>query len=134
MFIKGLCVYKWFKGGVKLMAVKNSRSNAIGAWAFLIGVILAIILGLFQSNLGNVTWIPVVLVLIGLIVGLLNVGASENSHFLLASVSLVIVAFMGSAVLQVVPQVADILSALMVLFVPAAIIVALRTIFVIARD
>ena len=116
------------------MAAKSGRSNAIGAWAFLIGVVLAIILGLFQSNLGNVTWIPVVLVLIGLVVGLLNVGASENSNFLLASVSLVIVAFMGSAVLQVVPQVANILSALMVLFVPAAVIVALRTIFVIARD
>ncbi|MEK6918984.1 MAG: hypothetical protein AABW73_03000 [Nanoarchaeota archaeon] len=116
------------------MAAKNSRSNAIGAWAFLIGVVLAIVLGLFQSSLGNVTWIPIVLVLIGLVVGLLNVGAAENSNFLLASVSLVIVSFMGSAVLAVVPQVSLILSALMILFVPAAVIVALRTIFVIARD
>jgi ATP synthase protein I len=116
------------------MAAKGGRSNAIGAWAFLIGVILAVILGLFQANLGVVTWIPVVLVLIGLVVGLLNVGVTDTSAFLLASVSLVIVTFMGSAVLSVIPQVSAILSALLVLFVPAAVIVALRAVFVIARD
>ncbi len=116
------------------MAASKGSKNAIGAWAFLIGVILAVILGLFQDQLGQVNWIPVVLVLIGLVVGLLNVGVTETNSFLIASVSLVIVSFMGSAVLGVVPQIASILLALLELFVPAAIIVALRTMFVIARD
>ena len=113
---------------------KGKGSNAIGAWAFLIGVILAVVLGLFQSSLGGAIWIPIVLVLIGLIVGLLNVGVGDTNAFLIASLALVIVAFMGSSVLSVIPQIAAILSALMVLIVPAAVIVALRAIFVIARD
>ncbi|MBS3074398.1 hypothetical protein J4447_02995 [Candidatus Pacearchaeota archaeon] len=113
---------------------KGKSSNTIGAWAFLIGVILAVILGLFQSSLGNVVWIPIVLVLIGLVVGLLNVGVGDANAFLIASLALVIVAFMGSSVLGVIPQIAGILSALMVLIVPAAVIVSLRAIFVIARD
>lgn len=133
MFIKGINVYKSSKRRSKMAASKGSK-NAIGAWAFLIGVILAVILGLFQDQLGQVNWIPVVLVLIGLVVGLLNVGVTETNSFLIASVSLVIVSFMGSAVLGVVPQIASILLALLELFVPAAIIVALRTMFVIARD
>ena len=116
------------------MPAKSGRSNPIGAWAFLIGVILAVILGLFQSSLGNITWIPIVLVLIGLIVGLLNIGVRETSSFLLASVSLIIVSFMGSSVIGAIYQVSSILSALLIMFVPATVIVALRAMFVIARD
>lgn len=116
------------------MPAKKARSNAIGAWAFLIGVILAVILGLFQSSLGNVTWIPVVLVLVGLVVGLLNVGMKETHSFLMASVSLIIVSFLGAQYLGVIEQVAAILLALLVMFVPAAVIVALRAMFLIARD
>jgi len=113
---------------------KTSSNNLMGAWAFLIGVILAVILGLFQSSLGNVRWIPVVLVLIGIIVGLLNVGVRDTNTFLLASVSLVIVSFMGGSALSIIPQVSAILGALLVLFVPATVIVSLRAVFTIARD
>ena len=114
--------------------VKKSRKNLIGAWAFLIGVILAIVLGLFSTYLGtNSTYILWILVVLGIIVGLLNITGKESSKFLLASLALVIVSYMGQGVLGIIPQIGSILSALLVLFVPATIIVALRNLFDLAK-
>jgi hypothetical protein len=114
--------------------VKKSRKNLIGAWAFLIGVILAIVLGLFSTYLGtNSTYILWILVVLGIIVGLLNITGKESSKFLLVSLALVIVSYMGQGVLGIIPQIGSILSALLVLFVPATIIVALRNLFDLAK-
>jgi len=115
--------------------VKKSKKNSIGAWAFLIGVILAIVLGLFNNYLGtNSTYILWILIVLGIIVGLLNITGKESSGFLLASLALVIVGYMGRSVLEIIPQVGSILSALLVLFIPATIIVALKNMFDMAKD
>ena len=115
--------------------VKKSKKNFIGAWAFLIGVILAVILGLFNIYLGtNSTYILWVLVVLGIIVGLLNITSKESSGFLLASLALVVVSYMGQGVLGIIPQIGSILNALLVLFVPATIIVALRNMFELAKN
>ena len=119
----------------------KAKENLIGAWAFLIGVILAVALGLFNqfftgstSNLAYAT-----LVILGLIVGFLNVGDKDSTTFLLASLALVIVSGFGSSSLVYVSNIPilgslnAILSALLVLFVPATIIVALKTVFSIAK-
>ena len=114
--------------------VKKSKKNLIGAWAFLIGVVLAIVLGLFNTALGaNSTYILWILVVLGILVGLLNVTSKESSKFLLASLALVIVSYMGQGVLSIIPQIGSILSAFLVLFVPATIIVALRNLFDLAK-
>lgn len=115
--------------------VKKSGKNLIGAWAFLIGVVLSILIGLFSVYLGSkITIILGILVVLGIIVGLLNVKGKESSKFLLASLALVIVGYMGQGVLSIIPQIGAILSALLVLFVPATIIVALKNVFDIAKD
>ncbi len=105
--------------------------NKLGAWAFLIGVILAIILGAFGQVEGIIL---TALVVIGIVVGLLNVSGSETTPFLMAGVSLVIVSALGSDVLGTIAWMSRILSALNAIFVPATIIVALKTVFTIARD
>ena len=111
------------------------KKNLVGAWTFLIGVILAIALGLFSTFLGtNTIYILWVLVVLGIIVGLLNISGKESSPFLLASLALVVVSYMGQGVLGIIPQIGNILSSLLVLFVPATIIVALRNMFEMARD
>jgi predicted ferric reductase len=117
------------KGGQ--MAVKKSGQNLIGAWAFLIGVVLAIVLGLFSTYIGGSVYKIVlsILVILGILVGLLNVTVRENSSFLLAAISLVIVTFIGSSVLSIIPQIGTILNAILVLVVPATVIVALKSIF-----
>jgi len=110
----------------------KKAGNMLGAWAFLAGVIIAIIVSFLGVPTTQGTW-AIVLIVIGLIVGLLNVGGKEMTTFLLASVSLVIVSSFGAASLVAVDYISEILRALLVLFVPATIVVALRALFAVAK-
>ena len=124
----------------------KSRENNIGAWAFLIGVILAIIIGLATT----LTPIPeftkynsqiyVILAILGLIVGFMNVTGKDSQTFLIAGAVLVIVSRFGMEGVsgsligfQIADAVKTIFGALLVLFAPATIVVALKTVFGIAR-
>jgi hypothetical protein len=116
------------------------KGNVIGAWAFLIGVILAIIIGFLISFSSTMlsgkayTIVLSILVVLGILIGLLNIVAKESSKFLLAALSLVIVSFMGQSYLSIIPAVGAILNMLLVMFVPATIIVALKTAFEVAKN
>lgn len=117
---------------------KKSMSKMVGPWSFLIGVILAVILG-FLGSASNL-WLAL-LVIAGILVGLLNVTESESQKFLLAGLALVIVSAMGQNALGAFSSVAfvgsklyGILNALLILFVPATIIVALKSVFELAKD
>jgi len=109
------------------------KKNLIGAWAFLIGVILAVIFGFLAYGL----WLGWVLLVIGIVIGLLNITDSEVQPFLLAGVILVIVSYFGGFVFGVdklgVAYLTQILSNLLMLFVPATIIVALKSVFSMAK-
>src|SRR3989344_4455305 len=105
-------------------------SKGIGGWAFIIGVIIAILVGL----LGSVTSWLWVLVVIGLIVGFLNVSGKESSNFLLAAVSLVIVTVLGDNVMSSVAVLGRILNAITAMVVPATVIVALKSIYSLAKN
>jgi len=109
---------------------KSKGSSTIGSWAFLIGVILAVILGALGVVEG--TW-TAVLVVLGLIVGILNITDEEVRPFLTAGTVLVLVSFLGRDVLGSVALLGNILSAVMALFVPATVIVALKSVFSIAK-
>jgi len=113
----------------------KKSQNLIGAWAFLIGVVLAIILGLFANQLTGtaVNNLKIALVVIGIIVGLLNVGGKESITFLLAGAALVLVSNFALTTLSVIGWLASIFDALLVLFAPATIVVALKTVFGIAK-
>lgn len=132
--------------------VIKSKENEIGAWAYTLGVVLAVIIGLvlgFISGLDlNVpgssnyaTYASVLLVIFGIAIGLLNVRAENVTTFLLAGVTLVLVNNLAlQAVLQgffVIGPVGSILGAvfqsLLLLFVPATIIVALKSLFSISK-
>ncbi len=119
----------------------KSKENLVGAYAFLIGVVLAVVFGLFNKPLeqaGGMFYS--ILVLIGLIVGFMNVSDKNSSTFLLASLALVIVGALGNDPLiyisqnnYVVTSLSNVLVSLLVLFVPATIIVALKTVFSITK-
>jgi hypothetical protein len=102
----------------------------IGSWAFLIGVILAIVLGAF-SAVGE--FVTVLLVVLGLVIGFLNITEKETTPFLTAGAVLVIVSALGAEVLGTIGVLNRILVALLTLFVPATIIVALRSVFKLAK-
>ena len=120
----------------------RSRENIVGAWAFLIGVVLAIVGGIILSFGYAVN--PIILALlavIGLVAGFfVNVESDGGTRFLMLAVSLVIVSFAGQqgimgielGALQIGKIVSSTLAGLLVLLVPATIIVAIKSLFAIA--
>jgi len=119
----------------------RSRENLVGAYAFLSGVILAVIFGLFNESLAEAGELFYsALVLIGLVVGFANISDKNSQTFLFASLALVIVGALGNDPLKyigldnyVVTALRNVLVSLLVLFVPATIIVALKTVFAMAK-
>lgn len=106
--------------------------NVIGSWAFLVGVVLAIIFGALGGVLSET--MILILFIIGIIVGLLNVTDKETGPFLIAGTVLVIVSSLGSDVLGKINLLEGILDAILILFVPATIIVALKSVFSMAKS
>jgi len=119
----------------------KSKENLLGAYAFLIGVVLAVIFGMFNKSLESAGGLFYsLLVLIGIIVGFMNTSDRDSHTFLIASLSLVIVGALGMEPLKyiatnniVVTSLRNVLGSLLVLFVPATIIVALKTVFAMAK-
>lgn len=118
----------------------KSRENLLGAWAFLIGIVLSVLVGLFERT-GTNRIILGILALLGLVVGYF-VAEKDVQTFLLASVSLVLVSFAGIQGLvldaairgvEIFNFISSILGTLLVMFVPATIVVALKTVFSLAN-
>ena len=118
----------------------RSRENLFGAWAILAGVIIAIALGVFQKTvlIAQSGIVYLVLASLGVIIGMLSVStdSKDSMIFLLATISLVIVSSEGQQRLIVVGEVGvlivTILNALLTMFIPATIVVALKTVFSVA--
>lgn len=112
--------------------------NKLGSWAFLVGLILAVVFGLGLAN-GAVPWMVTLVFLLGIVVGLLNVAAAEVGTFLTAGAVLVIVASLGSASVAAVggaagTYITGLLNGILLLFVPATIVVAVKHVFSIAKN
>ncbi len=104
----------------------------LGGWAFILGVLIAVIAGLASGALDATMqgWITLALVILGLIVGFLNIGDKEVKDFLIAAIAIVL---LGTANLTAIPVIGTYL-ALMVLNVaafvaPAALVVALKAVY-----
>lgn len=108
---------------------RGLRSKGVGRWAFLIGMILALALGF----VGRMTpEIVAVLVIIGIMVGFLNVNKDEIQPFLLSGVVLVFVSVFGQTALSTFAIFERMLDALLIIFIPAVIVVAVKNVFNIA--
>ncbi len=111
------------------MAKKSG--NKLGSWAFLIGLILAVLFALF----GTLTYsVVVVLVLLGLIVGLFNISDNETTPFLMSGAVLIIASSLGGRAVSVIGVFDRIFNALLLIFTPATIIVAVKNVFSMARN
>lgn len=112
----------------------GGMTGRVGTWAFILGTLIAVVAGFFTLGPGTVS----LLIVLGLVVGFLNITATETSAFLLSTVALVIVAGFGGSVLGDVAFVGlyleRILNAIVVFVTPAAIMVALRSIYVLASE
>ncbi|MEM4263540.1 MAG: hypothetical protein QW666_01430 [Candidatus Woesearchaeota archaeon] len=103
--------------------------SKIGHWAFIIGILLAVVAGLVPAwQTPTVTWI---LVILGLIIGLLNIQAKETTEFLVAAITLLIVGSAG-AIPALGVIVLSILANIVAIVAPAALVVALKAIYALA--
>ena len=113
-------------------------AGKLGQWAFVVGAIITLIIGVFPSKLTGVTqgWLILLLVVLGLVVGLLNVTEKESTPFLVAAAALLLTGTAGDT-LSIIPALGGYLSgiveAIAVFVTPAAIVVALKSIYSLAQ-
>lgn len=126
-------VKKKFKEGFKVKK-ETLEIHRVAHYAFFVGLLIAIVAGLFREVLGPEVLVTT-LVILGFIVGLFNLTAEETTPFLLACIALMLA---GIVNLGLVPGVGlylrSILSNIVVFVVPGAIIVGLKTIWKLASD
>jgi len=109
----------------------------IGHYSFIGGVIVAVVLGLVPATaLGGATpWLASLLVVLGLIVGFLNVTGKETKEFMLVATVLIIAAFAGGAsetlggVQYIGQYLQGIFSSMLAFIVPATVVVGLKDIW-----
>ncbi|MCD6195033.1 hypothetical protein J7K05_02465 [bacterium] len=108
----------------------------VGKWAFIIGVIIAVISGFW-----TVPAVTLVMVILGLLVGFLNVTGEETQIYLVASVALMIIGatLLNQTVLSTLTSVlGDWLQSVLTNFVAfvtaSALVVALRAIIVLGQS
>lgn len=123
-----------------------NSSAVVGRYAFLLGILLAIvwaIIAIINPLVATNTIVLSILVILGIVIGLLNISARETMPFLLATVVLVIMFGFGSTYLGLVGQgsgfefignfLQGLLTYLMILVVPAGIVVALKELYAFAE-
>ena len=116
--------------------VKSKNKNfKLGKWAFLIGVVLALIIGLvgLNSKIFPIDIFISILIIIGLIIGLLNITEKEVEPFMKSGVILIISSALGYDIMQIIPMIKNILIAMLAIFVPATIIVTIKNVFIMAN-
>ncbi|HRZ85562.1 MAG TPA: hypothetical protein P5277_02165 [Candidatus Paceibacterota bacterium] len=120
---------------------KESTKEKIGSWAFLIGVVIALVLGIYYGYINKeINSLGIlVLVIIGILVGFLNISGKEVTPFLLSGAVLIIASNLGQALLSTTSGMTGnilsaILIALLAIFVPSTIVVAIKNVFALAKD
>jgi len=118
-------------------------SQQIGSWAFILGVVIAIIGGIAHAAAASVPgaeFVPLILIVLGLVVGFLNISDKEITDFLIASIALLALA-VSAAGLQNIFQTVEVgviklladyivrtLEHVAVFVAPVALVVALKTV------
>ena len=106
--------------------------STVGFWAFIVGLILAVVGGIVLPQ--NFI-IIIVLIILGLIVGFLNITAKEILLFLVATIALVVVGnvFAPLTVLDIGKILGSMLSYVATLMAPAAIIAAIKALWSVGK-
>lgn len=107
----------------------NIFTPAVGRWAFVIGLIIAVLVGLAVDVPGS----GPVLFLLGLLVGLLNVPERESTPFLVATLALLIIGVAGLQLADLTDIVASILREFISFVSAAALVVAIKQVLTYAR-
>ena len=105
----------------------------IGRWAFIAGLVISIIAGIlpyFGMTIGEIG--IAALVVLGIVVGFLNVTNKEVQPFLLGTIALILVGIALNSVLT--GTIKDVLSAFVAFVAGAALIVALKEVYAVTSS
>lgn len=104
-----------------------------GEYAYLLAIVIAVLAGIAAVFGASHAVIPLLLVILGIVVGFLNISEKEMSAFLIAAVALVVASTVGFGVLDgIIPNLGTLIDAIVsniaVFAAPAAIISAVKTV------
>ncbi len=122
--------------GMSWVTGQDDAKSKVGAGAFLVGFVIAIIGGIFAADNGGVI---ALLVILGLIIGFLNVTAKEIIPFLIATTALVLIgtsdAFepLNRVIAGFGDRIDDVVGMIAIFAAPAAVIQALMAFIAIAK-
>lgn len=100
-----------------------AKDNSLGAILFLVGVAIAVLLGLGMFALPE--WMPVALVIGGFLVGFLNVTKKESLALVVATVGVATFAGVTAGIPAIGATVSAIMSNILAFAGPVALVVAL---------
>lgn len=100
----------------------------IGHWAFILGIIIAVLAGFAE-----VAYLPTILFVLGLIVGFLNITERESTSFLVATIALMVIGVAGLQLGTLTDLLVQILNNFLSFISAAALIVALKQVITLAR-
>ena len=102
----------------------------VGKVSFLVGLVIAVAGGLGFEQ----AWFGWVLAVLGLIVGFLNITDKESQTFLLAAIALIVAANAVGAIPYIGEAVSRIIANLVLFVGGAVLIVAVKSLFAVARE
>lgn len=123
-------------------------ANELGRWAFIVGALLAVILGIgagLGQAWGTNIWLLLLLLVIGLVIGLVNITQKEVQPFLVSAIALfaaaaaanlgradILLSPLGFSSLGSILQ--SVINYVVLVVGPAALVVALREVYVFAQE
>lgn len=114
-------------------------TQKIGAYAFVVGVAIAVIAGIASGFVAAyVGAITLILVILGLVVGYLNISDKEVLTFVVVSIGLMVAGSANlTAIDTLVPNLGTVLQAILanivVFIAPAVIVVGLKMVYALAK-
>jgi hypothetical protein len=106
------------------------KLDMVGKWAFIVGLVLAVVVGyIFQAE-----WVVWVLAILGVIVGLLNVTREDTERFLLAAIAFALSVTARNTVPVLGFLITNVLGYVAAFVAGAVVVVALKVLFQTARS
>jgi hypothetical protein len=99
-----------------------------GHWAFVIGLLIAVLAGFAE-----IPGLAVILFVLGLVVGFLNIGEKESTPFLIAVTALLVIGVAGLQAGQFTPLLVSILNNFLAFVAAAGLVVAIKQVLAVAK-
>ena len=118
---------------------KSNVMGMIGFWALILGLDIAVVVGIMaalgMAGTGLMSAVIIILIILGLIIGFLNITAKEILLFLVATIALIVVGgvFAPLNVFAIGAMLDSILALIATLMAPAAIVAAIKALWAVGK-